>query len=126
MASLGEHFKLNPDTLIPNESVIFKGVNYRISILSERLIRFEYSLNGFFYDGATEIVHNRNFESPKIKVPSEPNSQSGTTMTKNAETSFVPGAVLMICKDGLSVFAVEWHAPDTTPSASPIFTIIHA
>ena len=58
MASLGEHFKINPDNLVSDNKVIFKGANYRITILSERLIRFEYSLNNEFYDGATEIVHN--------------------------------------------------------------------
>ena len=34
--------------------------------------------------------------------------------------------VFIICKDGLRVLADEWHAPDTTPSASPAFNIIHA
>ena len=68
MASLGEHFKINPANLVSDNRVVFKGKNYRITILSERLIRFEYSLNNEFYDGATEIVHNRNFSMPKIKV----------------------------------------------------------
>ena len=68
MASLGNHFQINLDNLISDSKVIFKGVNYRITVLSDRLIRFEYSLNGDFYDGATELVHNRNFSSPKIKV----------------------------------------------------------
>ncbi len=68
MASLGEHFKINPENLVSDSRVTFKGVNYRITILSERLIRFEYSLKGEFYDGATEIVCNRQFSIPQIKV----------------------------------------------------------
>ncbi len=68
MASLGEHFKINPETLLPDRNNVFKGVNYRITILSERLIRFEYSLKGEFYDGATEIVHNRKFPKINLKV----------------------------------------------------------
>ncbi len=68
MAGLGEHFKIDTSKLISDSKVVFKGVNYRITILSERLIRFEYSINGNFYDGATELVHNRNFPMPKIKV----------------------------------------------------------
>ncbi len=68
MTSLGEHFKINSDNLVSDSKVVFKGVNYRITILSERLIRFEYSIDGNFYDGATEIVHNRNFKAPKIKA----------------------------------------------------------
>ncbi len=68
MASLGTHFKSNPDDFLVDSKSIIKGVNYRITILSERLIRFEYSTNGEFYDGETEIVHNRKFNLPKIKV----------------------------------------------------------
>ena len=53
-------------------------------------------------------------------------SQSGTTMMKKVETSLVPGAVLMICSEGRSVLAVEWQAPETTPSASLFLTIMQA
>ena len=34
------------------------------------------------------------------------------------------GFVFRICRHGRRVSAVEWHAPDTIPSASPILTII--
>lgn len=68
MTSLGNHFKINHENLVSDEKAIIKGVNYRITILSERLIRFEYSTNGEFYDGATELVHNRKFPVPKIKI----------------------------------------------------------
>lgn len=68
MASLGTHFQINPQDLMTDTRVVFKGVNYRITVLSERLVRFEYSLNGNFYDGATEIVHNRNFPVCKVKA----------------------------------------------------------
>jgi alpha-glucosidase (family GH31 glycosyl hydrolase) len=73
MASLGEHFIVNKETLISDPKVIFKGVNYRITVLSERLIRFEYALDGEFYDGATEIVHNRKFTVPKVNVQQDEN-----------------------------------------------------
>ena len=36
----------------------------------------------------------------------------------------MPGLDLMICSAGLSMSPVEWIAPETRPSASPIFTII--
>ena len=57
-------------------------------------------------------------------MPSWPRSQSGTTMTKNELTSFTPGAVLRICRQGRSTSPVAWHAPATMPSAPPVFTII--
>ena len=40
------------------------------------------------------------------------------------DTDETPFAVLIICKPGRSVFAVEWQAPETKPSTSPIFSII--
>ena len=63
-------------------------------------------------------------QSAKISVPSVPNCGVWVHMMKNAETSLVPGAVLRICRAGRSVSAVEWQAPDTRPSASPILTIM--
>jgi len=68
MASLGEHFQINLDNLVSDTKTVFKGVNYRITVLSDRLIRFEYSLDGKFNDCATELVHNRKFSPPKIKA----------------------------------------------------------
>ena len=50
MASLEKHFQVNPENLVSDSKIVFKGVNYRITVLSERLIRFEYSLDGNFYE----------------------------------------------------------------------------
>lgn len=43
---------------------IIKGNTYRITVLSERLIRLEYNKNGIFEDHKTSLVVNRNF--PKV------------------------------------------------------------
>lgn len=48
-----------------NENNIIKGEKYRITVLSEILIRLEYSETGNFIDDYTELVRNRNF--PKVK-----------------------------------------------------------
>ena len=63
-------------------------------------------------------------QSANSRVPSAPYSGVLVHMMKNAETSLVPGAVFRICRAGRSVLAVEWQAPDTRPSASPILTIM--
>lgn len=47
---------------------VFQGKNYRITVLSERLIRFEYNLSGQFLDLPTEFAMNRNFPLPALKV----------------------------------------------------------
>ena len=49
-----------------NSSPTFTGKNYRITILSERLIRFEYSKKGIFLDKNTGFAVNRSF--PRISV----------------------------------------------------------
>ena len=63
-------------------------------------------------------------QSAKISVPSVPNCGVSVHITKKADTNLVPGAVLRICSAGRSVSAVEWQAPETRPSASPILTIM--
>ncbi len=68
MASMDEHFKIDYSHAKAKENVIFKGQKYRITILTERLIRFEYSENGLFYDGLTERVLNRDFPVPQYTV----------------------------------------------------------
>ena len=49
-----------------NNTNVFKGDKYRITILSEILIRLEYNENGKFLDEQTELVKNRNFSIPKF------------------------------------------------------------
>ena len=57
-----------------------------------------------------------------------PNAHSTPSMTirKMELTTDAPGAVLMIWNEGLMVCAVVWAAPETIPSAIPLWTIIVA
>ena len=48
MANDGVQFKLNYQNGVANDKAIFKGTKYRITILTERLVRLEYSENGVF------------------------------------------------------------------------------
>lgn len=48
VAKLDAHFKVDYTNALANDKAIFKGNKYRITILSERLIRFEYDVNGRF------------------------------------------------------------------------------
>ena len=51
-----------------NASNIFVGKFYRITILSEMLVRMEYSPSGKFLDEATEFARNRSFPMPKFNI----------------------------------------------------------
>ena len=64
MYDLGDKFKIDLSKLKSNPDCIFSGTNYRITVLTERLVRLEYSETGNFNDNLTEIVSNRNFPKP--------------------------------------------------------------
>ena len=63
-------------------------------------------------------------QSAKIMMPLSPNCLVGHSIRKQEETVFMPGLALMICSAGRSMSPVEWIAPETSPSASPFFSII--
>lgn len=73
MYNLGDHFKVDYVETKANEDSIIKGNNYRFTILTERLIRIEYSENGNFVDESTTLVVNRNFKKPEFTVKEDKN-----------------------------------------------------
>ena len=44
MSDLSEHFKIDVTTSRPRENCVFKGNYYRISVLSDVLLRLEYKI----------------------------------------------------------------------------------
>lgn len=71
MYNLGEQFKFNLDKAKTNPKSIVRGDKYRFSILTESLIRLEYSSDSKFNDLPTEIIWYRNFESPNFEIIDE-------------------------------------------------------
>ena len=96
-------FSVNSECALPcveYESIATFGsfsTNCLKLLLEEIAISDNFSSSGFSFNPL----------SPNINVPLSPYSQSGTTITKNAETNLVPGAVFKIWSAGLNVFAVE-------------------
>ena len=68
MYDLGEQFAIDYSKAKPNEDSVIKGNKYRITILTERLIRFEYNEEGIFEDRPTELVWYRNLPKPTIQL----------------------------------------------------------
>lgn len=68
MYNLGEQFKIDYASAIPNEACVFRGKKYRITVLSERTLRLEYSEEGIFEDRPTERILYRNFEKKDFEV----------------------------------------------------------
>ena len=67
MYNLGDQFNNSKiSSLVSLDEATFHGKNYRITILTERLIRLEYSRDGMFNNYETPIVKNRQFELPEF------------------------------------------------------------
>jgi alpha-glucosidase (family GH31 glycosyl hydrolase) len=79
MSNLGNQFIIDYDLAISNEAAIYKGKNYRITILTDRLVRFEYNPEGYFEDRPTQLVLFRKFDVPKVSVRIDPKFLEITT-----------------------------------------------
>ena len=56
------------NNLLTKEEMVIRGKSYRISVLSERLLRLEYHPEGIFYDNETQLVQFRNFPKSDFQV----------------------------------------------------------
>lgn len=61
-------FGLNYNDAVSKNEAIYKGLKYRITVLSEILVRLEYSESGVFEDRPTELARFRDFDVPKVLV----------------------------------------------------------
>ena len=68
MYDLGEQFRFDLSKAVANPESVFKGNKYRITVLTERLVRIEYNEQGAFNDYPTELVWYRNFIKPNFTV----------------------------------------------------------
>ena len=94
---MGNQFALDMEAAKANSACIFKGSKYRISVLTERLIRLEYNEAGVFCDNPTQLVWNRKFEKPEFEVDERGNTLIITTkyykLTYIKETPFIGNQV---------------------------------
>ncbi len=51
-----------------DDRFVIKGDKYRITVLTEQMLRLEYSANGVFEDRATRLVFNRSFDTPEFET----------------------------------------------------------
>ncbi len=79
MAELKDNFKYEVRNIMPDKSVVFTGKHYRITVLSERLIRLEYSKKSTFFNEKTTLVNTRTFEKPNFEMFDDDKSISIST-----------------------------------------------
>lgn len=68
MYDLGPQFRIDMENAKADDSHIIKGQKYRFTVLTERLIRFEYSETKEFVDNLTEFAWFRNFPKCNFTV----------------------------------------------------------
>ena len=71
MRALPSYLRVATDPIAPPESVI-RGDHHRITILTPRLLRLEWSASGAFEDRATQVVLDRNFPPCDFEVRESP------------------------------------------------------
>ena len=89
MYPLGKQFEFNNDKSKSDSKSIIKGHNYRISVISDRIVRLEYSPSDTFNDRPTELVRKRNIGFPSFSVQQDDNILQLTT--KYFTLSYVKG-----------------------------------
>ena len=64
MYPLGKQFELDAQKAKSDKKAIIQGKYYRISIITERVIRLEYSKEGLFVDTPTQLIKKRKVGLP--------------------------------------------------------------
>ena len=94
---------------------VIKGENYRISVLTESLVRLEYSEDGVFEDGQTQVVQNRDFVPVACEV-----LETEAVVELHTEHlhlhfekgPFAPDRLYIELKGQYAVYGSRWHYGD--------------
>ena len=103
-------YKITPAA---NSKMIVKGEKYRFTILSDGLIRMEYSEQGIFEDRATQTVINRDFPCVNFELCEDyekiviTTKQMKLTYYKNEE--FSCGSLYAMHKDDVTKEITYWR-----------------
>ena len=68
MDKIKNSFILDQSKKLSNIDSIIKGEKYRFTVLTERLIRLEYSESSKFTDNLTVSIRNREFPKPEFNI----------------------------------------------------------
>lgn len=79
MYPLGKQFEVDYTKAKSDKKTVIQGSNYRISVISERIVRLEYSSTGNFIDRPTQLIKKRNIGLPDFSVRQDANIAEITT-----------------------------------------------
>ena len=99
---MNENYRYKTTPIAPDNAII-KGDKYRITVLTEQMLRLEYSEDGVFEDRATQTAINRCFDVPEFTVFENDGLLTITTehieLTYNKNEPFLP-TTLKLCYRG--------------------------
>ena len=110
MYKLGDQFtNKSIESLVAQNGAIILGNNYRITVLSDRLLRLEFNSNGVFNNYETAIVKNRLFDVPEYAKQEDENilkvETHYLTLTYVKKTSFSSRTIKAVSKNT----GEEWY-----------------
>ncbi len=79
MYPLGKQFEVDYSRAASDKKVVVQGENYRFSVITERVVRLEFSPSGNFNDRPTQLIKNRNVGLPDFSVRQDANVVEITT-----------------------------------------------
>ena len=94
---------------------VIQGENYRISVLTESLVRLEYSEDGVFEDGQTQVVQNRDFGPVACEVVETEEVLDLHTEHLHLHFEkgpFTPDRLFIELKGQYAVYGSRWHYGD--------------
>ena len=68
MYPLGKQFEVEYTRVKSDEKTYIKGKCFRITVITERIVRLEYSPNGEFVDRPTQLIARRNLGYPEFQT----------------------------------------------------------
>ena len=68
MYKIGEQFIVDYESAKVNPKCVVMGRNYRITVMTERLVRLEYNENGNFLDRPTQFAWHRDLGITDFKI----------------------------------------------------------
>lgn len=68
MYPLGKQFEVDYSKAKNDSKAMVIGRKYRITVITERVVRLEYSPNGKFVDVPSQLIQNRNFGLPEFTI----------------------------------------------------------
>lgn len=110
-----EKYRLETKPKAVEENII-EGVNYRITVLTPRLMRLEYSENSTFVDQASQTILNRNFQKSSFQVKDTEDELQITTeylyLSYNKK-KFSPNGLSIQVLGNISIYYSCWHYGET-------------